>query len=229
MWSLIEVKPTCLFLCSVINSLLLQETSLSMCFSRLFRSSDEEQTRVSPVHAPFHASSFYFYTTIRRFNVAPPSSLVLLLLCGWTVDIGSVQVQNDLPSPIYISGTCSIPPASSCKRGNNEPQGFSDLPTRTRLHTRWLQDSKCWFTSKREYAENERKERERLTTPSHSNTHRHAHTHTLSHKYTEAAALTYGVIMNSRARAVTVLNVTFAHKSIYYFLQHANSLTSHCL
>lgn len=45
--------------------------------------------------------------------------------------------------------------------------------------------------------------------------------YTQSQKYTDPAALTYGVIMNSLARSVNVLNVTIAHKSIYYVLPHA--------
>lgn len=44
---------------------------------------------------------------------------------------------------------------------------------------------------------------------------------TQSLKSTDPAALTYGVIMNSLARSVNVLNVTIAHKSIYYVLPHA--------
>lgn len=48
-----------------------------------------------------------------------------------------------------------------------------------------------------------------------------AHAHALPQKHTAPAAWTYGVIMNSRARPVNVLNVTLARESIYAVLPHA--------
>lgn len=85
------------------------------------------------------------------------------------------------------------------------------------LHIRlqhWLRDSSCWLHFKALCA---REEREREKEGGES----YPHTHTQTHKYADPAALAYGVIMNSLARSVNVLNVTIAHKSIYYFLPHA--------
>lgn len=84
------------------------------------------------------------------------------------------------------------------------------------LPPRWLRDSSCWLHFKAQCAREEERRGERRGRRA-----RDSHTHTQTHKYRDPAALAYGVIMNSLARSVNVLNVTIAHKSIYYFLPHA--------
>lgn len=193
---------------SFTTSPFLQKASLAMCFLCLHRSS-----HVSCLHSPYHTLLFLsvisnIYATASRYSHAC-RMLFILIPCtsaeGW-MWIGTSSERPSFTHPdhqVYlycISASIKLQ-KEQCKDSLLRP--IEHAPDSRTAIVVVLQSATM------------RRERERYRDPLPLPLQ-----HTRTQKYTEAAALTYGLIMNSRASAVSVLNVTFAHKSVY-FLQQA--------